>query len=150
MVADRGAARGHQDVGAEFARPADARGGRLHRIAGDPEVDRIGKEMDEVMRQTGWTGDRAAFLQFLRTDPRFYAKTPDELLMRAAWTAKTIDGKLPSEFKTLPREPSCRDGWMYERSMTAVASPRSRTASAPLSLRFQWCARQESNLRPSD
>jgi uncharacterized protein (DUF885 family) len=76
----------------------------IHKI-GLAEVDRIAKEMDAVMKQTGFTGDFAAFVQFLRTDPRFYAKTPQALLERAAWIAKTIDGKLPSLFKTLPRLP---------------------------------------------
>jgi uncharacterized protein (DUF885 family) len=76
----------------------------IHKI-GLAEVDRIAKEMDGVIKQTGFQGDFAAFVQFLRTDPRFYAKTPQELLERAAWIAKTIDGKLPSLFKTLPRLP---------------------------------------------
>ncbi|HET9209933.1 MAG TPA: DUF885 domain-containing protein [Thermoanaerobaculia bacterium] len=76
----------------------------IHKI-GLSEVDRISKEMDEVMRQTGFQGDRAAFLKFLRTDPRFYAKTPLELLERASYIAKKIDGKLPSEFGRLPRLP---------------------------------------------
>jgi uncharacterized protein (DUF885 family) len=77
---------------------------QIHQI-GLGEVDRISKEMDEVMRKAGFQGNFAAFLAFLRTDPRFYVKTPDELLARAAWIAKRIDGKLPSEFKTLPRLP---------------------------------------------
>jgi uncharacterized protein (DUF885 family) len=76
----------------------------IHKI-GLSEVDRISTEMDAVMKQVGFQGDRAAFLEFLRTDPRFYAKTPEELLSRAAWIAKRIDGKLPSLFKTLPRLP---------------------------------------------
>jgi uncharacterized protein (DUF885 family) len=76
----------------------------IHKI-GLAEVDRISREMNEVMKQTGFQGDFAAFVQFLRTDPRFYAKTPQALLERAAWIAKTIDGKLPSLFKTLPRLP---------------------------------------------
>ena len=76
----------------------------IHKI-GLSEVDRISHEMDGVMRQAGFKGDRAAFLKFLRTDPRFYAKTPRELLERASFLAKKIDGKLPSEFKTLPRLP---------------------------------------------
>jgi uncharacterized protein (DUF885 family) len=76
----------------------------IHKI-GLAEVDRISTEMDAVMRQVGFKGDRAAFLKFLRTDPRFYAKTPLELLERASFIAKKIDGKLPSEFKTLPRLP---------------------------------------------
>jgi uncharacterized protein (DUF885 family) len=77
---------------------------QIHKI-GLSEVDRISAEMDAVMKKTGFTGDRAAFLNFLRTDPRFYAKTPEELLAHASWIAKRIDGKLPSEFKTLPRLP---------------------------------------------
>jgi uncharacterized protein (DUF885 family) len=69
------------------------------------EVERIGAEMNAVMKKVGFQGDFAAFLQFLRTDPRFYAKTPEELLSRASRIAKRIDGKLPSLFKTLPRLP---------------------------------------------
>ncbi|HET8775102.1 MAG TPA: DUF885 domain-containing protein [Thermoanaerobaculia bacterium] len=69
------------------------------------EVERIGAEMSAVMKQVGFQGDFAAFLKFLRTDPRFYAKTPEELLSRASRIAKRIDGKLPSLFKTLPRLP---------------------------------------------
>jgi uncharacterized protein (DUF885 family) len=76
----------------------------IHRI-GLAEVERISAEMREVMRQVDFKGDFAAFLQFLRTDPRFYPKTPEELLARAAWIAKRMDGKLPSLFKTLPRLP---------------------------------------------
>jgi uncharacterized protein (DUF885 family) len=69
------------------------------------EVERIGGEMNAVMKQVGFQGDFAAFLAFLRTDPRFYAKTPEELLARASRIAKRIDGKLPSLFRTLPRLP---------------------------------------------
>ncbi|HEX8170903.1 MAG TPA: DUF885 domain-containing protein [Thermoanaerobaculia bacterium] len=76
----------------------------IHRI-GLGEVERIDREMKQVMQKVGFQGDFAAFLQFLRTDPRFYAKTPEELLMHASRIAKRIDGKLPSLFKTLPRLP---------------------------------------------
>ncbi|HEX9943150.1 MAG TPA: DUF885 domain-containing protein [Thermoanaerobaculia bacterium] len=76
----------------------------IHKV-GLAEVERIGKEMQAVIQRVGFQGDFAAFLQFLRTDPRFYVKTPEDLLERAAWIAKRIDGKLPSEFKTLPRLP---------------------------------------------
>ncbi len=77
---------------------------QIHRI-GLAEVERIGQEMERVMKSTGFTGDMPAFLKFLRTDSRFYAKTPEELLMRAAWIAKRMDGKLPSLFGRLPRLP---------------------------------------------
>jgi uncharacterized protein (DUF885 family) len=69
------------------------------------EVARIQKEMDEAIHKTGFQGDFKAFLKFLRSDPRFYAKTPEELLMHASYIAKKIDGKLPAFFKTLPRLP---------------------------------------------
>jgi uncharacterized protein (DUF885 family) len=76
----------------------------VHKI-GLAEVERIRGEMMEVLRKLEFKGDLAAFIQFLRTDPRFYAKTPEELLARAAWIAKQADGKLPALFKTLPRQP---------------------------------------------
>jgi uncharacterized protein (DUF885 family) len=69
------------------------------------EVDRIHEEMVEVIRGTGFQGDFAAFLQFLRTDPRFYARTAEELLKQASFIAKRMDGKLPALFGRLPRLP---------------------------------------------
>jgi uncharacterized protein (DUF885 family) len=74
----------------------------IHAI-GLKEVDRISKEMDATMQATGFNGDMPAFLHFLRTDPQFYAKTPDELLMQASWIAKRVDAKLPQYFGLLPR-----------------------------------------------
>jgi uncharacterized protein (DUF885 family) len=57
----------------------------------------------EVMKEAGFKGDFSAFLEYLRTDPRFYAKTPQELLDRAAWIAKEFDGKASLYFGLLPR-----------------------------------------------
>lgn len=76
----------------------------VHEI-GLGEVARIRAEMEEVIRETGFEGSYGEFLDFLRSDPRFYPKTAQELLERAAWIAKTMDGKLPSLFATLPRVP---------------------------------------------
>ena len=45
----------------------------------------------------------AAFIQYLRTDPRFYCKSAEELLARYREVCKRIDPKLPALFKTLPR-----------------------------------------------
>ncbi len=77
---------------------------QIHEI-GLKEVERISAEMNAVMKETGFQGDMPAFLHFLRTDPQFYAKTPYELLARASYIAKKIDGKLPSLFGKLPRLP---------------------------------------------
>jgi uncharacterized protein (DUF885 family) len=70
---------------------------------GVAEVARLHDEMLAVMKETGFKGDFPAFLEFLRSEPRFYAKTPDEMLMRAAWIAKKFDGKAPLYFGYLPR-----------------------------------------------
>ena len=69
------------------------------------EVARIRAEMEGVMRSTGFTGDFAAFLTMLRTDPRFYPKTGEQLLKEGSWIAKRMDAKLPSLFGRLPRQP---------------------------------------------
>ncbi len=74
----------------------------IHEI-GLREVARIDADMQATMKETGFKGDFPAFLKFLRTDPQFYAKTPDELLMRASWIAKQVDGKLSQYFGLLPR-----------------------------------------------
>ncbi len=67
------------------------------------EMAKIRDEMHETMKQAGFKGDLPAFLHFLRTDSRFYARTPEELLMRAAWIAKKFDAKVDRYFGYLPR-----------------------------------------------
>jgi uncharacterized protein (DUF885 family) len=74
----------------------------IHKI-GEAEVARITAEMQAVMQESGFKGELPAFLAYLRGDPKFYAKTPDELLMRAAWIAKRFDGKASLYFGYLPR-----------------------------------------------
>ncbi len=76
----------------------------VHRIGID-EVARIKAEMMGVLEQVKWDKGFPEFLEFLRTDPRFYPKSGEELLKDAALIAKRMDGKLPSLFKTLPRQP---------------------------------------------
>jgi uncharacterized protein (DUF885 family) len=72
-------------------------------LLGESEVARLTAEMTAAMQESGFKGDLPAFLAFLRSDPQFYAKTPEELLMRAAWIAKRFDGKASSFFGYLPR-----------------------------------------------
>jgi len=75
---------------------------QIHSL-GESEVERLHGEMVAVMKETGFKGDFPGFLQFLRTDPQFYAKSADELLMRASWIAKKFDGKASRFFGYLPR-----------------------------------------------
>lgn len=69
------------------------------------EVARIRARMDTEMRAAGWTGDFAAFLNFLRTDPQFYATSREDLMEKASEMAKRADDGLPALFATLPRTP---------------------------------------------
>ncbi len=77
---------------------------RIHQIGLD-EVARIRKDMQQIIDDLQFKGDFAAFLNFLRTDPRFYARTPRELLAHATYWAKKADGELPRFFRMLPRQP---------------------------------------------
>ncbi|TAA45938.1 DUF885 domain-containing protein [Corallincola spongiicola] len=76
--------------------------GEIHQL-GLQEMARIRSEMGEVMRDADFSGSLAEFIEFLRTDPQFYAKTPEQLLHYAAWLAKKADAALPAFFNTLPR-----------------------------------------------
>jgi uncharacterized protein (DUF885 family) len=77
---------------------------QVHQL-GLQEVARIRARMDTEMRAAGWTGDFASFLNFLRTDPQFYATTREDLLEKASEMAKRSDDHLPALFGTLPRTP---------------------------------------------
>ncbi len=69
------------------------------------EVKRIRTEMDLVIAKTGFKGSFAEFVAFLRSDPRFYVDTPEQLLKEVSFISKKMDGQLPKMFKTLPRMP---------------------------------------------
>ena len=70
---------------------------------GVAEVERLHAEMVEAMKSTGWTGSFEDFLAMLRSDPKFTAKTPEELLMQASWVAKRFDEVSGQYFGRLPR-----------------------------------------------
>jgi uncharacterized protein (DUF885 family) len=74
----------------------------IHQL-GLKEVARIDAEMRKTMAESGFKGSFAEFLKFLRTDPQFYAKTPDELMGVSAYVAKRVDGKIGTIIGTLPR-----------------------------------------------
>jgi uncharacterized protein (DUF885 family) len=76
----------------------------IHEI-GLAEVERIRGEMMEIIEEVEFDGTFAEFLEFLRTDPRFYPETGEELLKEASYIAKRMDAQLPRLFKTLPRLP---------------------------------------------
>ncbi|QNM83620.1 DUF885 family protein [Sphingomonas sabuli] len=74
----------------------------IHKI-GLGEVARLERAMQQTMRDAGFKGSLAEFLTFLKTDPQFIARTPDELLGVSSYVAKRVDGKLGDYFGLLPR-----------------------------------------------
>ncbi|MEH6789813.1 DUF885 domain-containing protein [Parasphingorhabdus sp.] len=75
----------------------------IHKI-GLGEVARIRAEMVAVSKEAGYD-TREAFIEHLRTDPQYYAKTPEELMEKVARVNKIIDGKMPSVIGKLARLP---------------------------------------------
>ena len=69
------------------------------------EVERIGAEMDNVMRGTGFAGTRAEFFTFLHDSPQFYMTRGEDALVRYRDIAKRVDAELPKLFAELPRLP---------------------------------------------
>jgi uncharacterized protein (DUF885 family) len=92
----------YADLVRSFTTLPDATAEKIHAL-GKSEVARLRTEMEGIIREVRFEGNFNAFLEFLRTDKRFYARTPEELLHEAAWISKEIDGKLPEFFGTLPR-----------------------------------------------
>ncbi|MBW3656301.1 MAG: DUF885 domain-containing protein [Gemmatimonadetes bacterium] len=86
------------------------------------EVARIRARMDSLIRATGFTGTFPEFIQFLRTDPRFYVATPEALLERTSLVLKRMDGELPRLFGRLPRMP------YGIKEIPAYIAPRTTTA----------------------
>jgi uncharacterized protein (DUF885 family) len=74
----------------------------IHQL-GLKEVARIDAEMRKTMVDSGFKGSFEEFLKFLKTDPQFIAKTPDELMGVSAYVAKRVDGKIGDIVGTLPR-----------------------------------------------
>jgi uncharacterized protein (DUF885 family) len=78
--------------------------------------------MEAILRRVKFDGDRQAFVELLRTDPRFYAVTPEQLMKEVGYTLKRIDGELPRLFSKLPRTP------YGIREIPAYVAPRTTTA----------------------
>lgn len=74
----------------------------IHQI-GLGEVTRIRAEMDATIVESGFEGTFEEFLNFLRTDPQFYAQTPEELMMFSAYVAKRADATIGDVIGLLPR-----------------------------------------------
>ncbi len=94
---------------------------RIHNIGLD-EVKRIRAEMEKTLEGINFLGTLEQFLGFLRTDPRFFYKTPEELKAAYDKTARQLQAQLPSQFGVVPKTP-------FEiRAVPATIAPTTTTA----------------------
>lgn len=95
---------------------------QIHEL-GLREVERIRKEMGAIARQAGFTGTTDAFIEHLRTDPKFYFTSADEVLAAYREVGQRVDPQLPRLFHATPRMPYA------VRAMTPSESASSTAAN---------------------
>lgn len=69
------------------------------------EVARIRAEMEKIKTQVGFKGTLPEFFNYLRTDAKFFYKTPEELLNAYRAVTRRVDPELVKVFRTFPRMP---------------------------------------------
>ena len=69
------------------------------------EVERLNGRMAEVRRRLGFTGTKAEFHEKLRSDPRFFAKTPEEVGERLMRPVRAVEPLVPRFFLRTPKAP---------------------------------------------
>ncbi len=94
---------------------------RIHNL-GLEEVKRIRAEMEKTLEGINFLGTLEQFLGFMRTDPRFFYKTPEELMAAYTKTARGIEPQLPKLFGRLPKTP------FGIRAIPAASAPTTTTA----------------------
>jgi uncharacterized protein (DUF885 family) len=70
---------------------------------GEAELARLAREMEVTMREAGWQGDLRSFIEFLRTEPDFYAQNLESYIEKGSEIGKRVDALLPLSFGKLPR-----------------------------------------------
>jgi len=94
---------------------------RIHNM-GLEEVKRIRAEMEKTLEGINFLGTLEQFLGFIRTDPRYFYKTPEELFAAYEKTARGIEPQLPKLFGRLPKTP------FGIRAIPAATAPTTTTA----------------------
>ncbi len=101
---------------------------------GMSEVTRIKREMQAVIASANFSGDFAAWCEFLRTDPRFFCTSAAELLTTYRDISKRVDPELARLFGTLPRLPygvTPIPSYAEKSQTTAYYEPGSPAAGRP-------------------
>ncbi|MGW3184506.1 DUF885 domain-containing protein [Kitasatospora sp. NPDC001119] len=77
---------------------------RLHELGRD-QCRELAERMREVREALGFHGTEAEFHERLRTEPRLYARTPEEVEARFRGHLDRLEPRLPQWFATLPAAP---------------------------------------------
>lgn len=94
----------YYDFVAGYFTTTDLSAEQIHQI-GLKEVARIRAGMEKIRTEVGFKGNLAEFFQYLRSDPKFFYTTPQELFTGYEAISKRIDPQLVKVFKTIPRLP---------------------------------------------
>ena len=94
---------------------------QIHQIGLD-EVALIRSQMLAIKDQVDFKGSLTEFFTYLRTDPKFYYNTPEELFAGYQVIAKRIDPNLVRLFGNLPRTP------YGVRAIPSTSAPNTTTA----------------------
>lgn len=81
------------------------------------EVARLRARLEAVRAETGFKGSLRDFYAYLRTDPRFFHRSSEELLLAYRALAKRVDPELVRVSRLIPRQP------YGVREIPAVAAP---------------------------
>jgi uncharacterized protein (DUF885 family) len=103
-VSDLPDGKAYYDFLAAYYTTTDLSADAIHQI-GVKEVARIRGEMEKIKTEVGFKGSLGEFFTYLRTDPKFFHKTPAALLEAYQATAKRIDPELVKVSKIIPRQP---------------------------------------------
>ena len=103
-VSDLPDGKAYYDFLAAYYTTTDLSAEAIHQT-GLKEVARIRAEMEKIKTEVGFKGSLGEFFTYLRTDPKFFHKTPAALLEAYQATAKRIDPELVKISRIIPRQP---------------------------------------------
>ncbi len=75
---------------------------RIHQI-GLAAVAKLNEDLDKVRREVGFDGSLPEFRRFLKSDPRFFARTPEEVGQRLLAAQNRILPRIPEFFGRTPK-----------------------------------------------
>lgn len=87
---------------------------------GVQEVKRLMGQLEEIRKKVQFKGDQKAFLDYIKNDPRFKPKTPEQIGKRLMHFLGKVKPQVPHFFKTQPQAPCGvkRLDPAYESTMT--------------------------------